>query len=268
MKDTSGYVYAGESRGELLAWLNGLLHLGVNRIEQCGSGAVYCQIMDSLYQDVPLKKVNFAAKSEYEYVANYKILQNAFDAHAVPNYIPVDRLIKCKFQDNMEFLQWLKKYWDAHYNGEHYDAVGRRGGAGPRLASPNPPKPALKTSASAALLPRTSRPQSSSSPRASAPALSKPDPLRAQLAAAERALAESEAALALATRERQFYFEKLREIEILVGDEGEPGPGCAMETGKLVDEIRGIMYKTEDGFAVPDEVEDGVAKLSVAEEVY
>lgn len=49
MKDTSGYVYAGESRGELLSWLNGLLRLGISKIEQCGTGAVYCQIMDSLF---------------------------------------------------------------------------------------------------------------------------------------------------------------------------------------------------------------------------
>lgn len=49
MKEMQSYVYAGESRGELLQWLNSLLHLGVSRIEQCGTGAIYCQIMDSLY---------------------------------------------------------------------------------------------------------------------------------------------------------------------------------------------------------------------------
>lgn len=33
-------------------------------------------------------------------------------------------------QDNLEFTQWLKKFWDAEWPGEEYDAVGRRGGAG------------------------------------------------------------------------------------------------------------------------------------------
>ncbi len=28
-------------------------------------------------------------------------------------------------QDNLEFLQWMKKYWDTHSRGEGYDAVGR-----------------------------------------------------------------------------------------------------------------------------------------------
>lgn len=44
--------------------------------------------------------------------------------------IPVEGLIRCKMQDNLEFTQWIKKFWDAEWPGEEYDAVGRRGGAG------------------------------------------------------------------------------------------------------------------------------------------
>lgn len=40
----------GESRSELLAWLNELLQVNYTRIEQCGTGAVYCQILDSIYR--------------------------------------------------------------------------------------------------------------------------------------------------------------------------------------------------------------------------
>lgn len=40
----------------------------------------------------------------------------------------MDKLIKCKMQDNLEFLQWLKKYWDAHFPGGEYDPVARRNG--------------------------------------------------------------------------------------------------------------------------------------------
>ena len=41
-------------------------------------------------------------------------------------HIDVDKLIKAKYQDNLEFLQWMKKYFDMNYNGEPYDALGRR----------------------------------------------------------------------------------------------------------------------------------------------
>lgn len=41
--------------------------------------------------------------------------------------IPVDRLIKGRFQDNFEFLQWFKKFFDANYDGRDYDAYEARG---------------------------------------------------------------------------------------------------------------------------------------------
>ena len=39
----------GESRTELLQWLNELLAINYTKIEQCGTGAAYCQIFDSIY---------------------------------------------------------------------------------------------------------------------------------------------------------------------------------------------------------------------------
>ena len=32
-------------------------------------------------------------------------------------------------RDNLEFLQWIKRFWDQNYQGTLYDAVGRRRGA-------------------------------------------------------------------------------------------------------------------------------------------
>lgn len=40
---------ANESRSELLGWVNDLLQLNVSKIESIGTGAVLCQIMDSIY---------------------------------------------------------------------------------------------------------------------------------------------------------------------------------------------------------------------------
>jgi RP/EB family microtubule-associated protein len=40
---------ANESRSDLLSWISDLLSLSVTKIEQVGTGAVLCQIMDSIY---------------------------------------------------------------------------------------------------------------------------------------------------------------------------------------------------------------------------
>ena len=73
-------------------------------------------------------KVRWNAKHDYEFVENYKVLQQAFAKNEIKRYIDVDKLVKAKYQDNLEFLQWLKRYYDINYNGEPYDALGRRKG--------------------------------------------------------------------------------------------------------------------------------------------
>lgn len=41
----------------------------------------------------------------------------------------VDKLVKGRFQDNFEFLQWFKKFFDANYvDGDDYDPIAARGG--------------------------------------------------------------------------------------------------------------------------------------------
>ena len=34
--------------------------------------------------------------------------------------------MKAKYQDNLEMLQWIKRYFDLNYNGAPYDALSRR----------------------------------------------------------------------------------------------------------------------------------------------
>jgi RP/EB family microtubule-associated protein len=99
------------------------------KIEQCATGAVYCAVMDALYPNTfPFSKVRWECKNEYEFVENYKVLQQAFDKNGVKRHIDVNKMIKAKYQDNLEFCQWLKAFFEKNYNGEPYDAVGRRKG--------------------------------------------------------------------------------------------------------------------------------------------
>ena len=45
MMDAAFFV----GKNELLNWLNDLLQLNYSKVEQCASGAAYCQIMDAIY---------------------------------------------------------------------------------------------------------------------------------------------------------------------------------------------------------------------------
>jgi hypothetical protein len=53
---------AGASRTELLQWLNEPLRLNYPKIEQCGAGGAYLQILDSIYGDIPMARVKMQAR--------------------------------------------------------------------------------------------------------------------------------------------------------------------------------------------------------------
>jgi hypothetical protein len=41
-------------------------------------------------------------------------------------HIEVEKLCRAKYQDNLEFMQWLKSFFDKNYSGAPYDPVARR----------------------------------------------------------------------------------------------------------------------------------------------
>jgi microtubule-associated protein, RP/EB family len=131
------------SRNELLTFFNTLLNLNLTKIEQTASGAVACQLTEYLFPNsIPMSRVNWAAKSSHEYVGNYKLLQKAFTKNKVQRYVDVDKLIRGKYQDNLEFCQWLKAFFDMQNGGgagrEGYDAVAVRAkGKGGKMVGMN-----------------------------------------------------------------------------------------------------------------------------------
>ncbi|KAF8326990.1 calponin homology domain-containing protein [Cantharellus anzutake] len=227
----------GESRTELLAWLNELLQTSYVKIEQCGTGGAYCQIIDSIYGDVPMSRVKMNAKHEYEFLANYKILQNVFKAHKIDKPIPVERLVKCKMQDNLEFLQWLKKYWDQNYGGQPYDAIARRKGVTldtPATIAPvsRPPVVGAATNRAATRTP--------SGVRAGSSAASNEFVLNLQ-----NQLREANVQMEGLEKERDFYFAKLRDIEILCQNQLEVLEAQSQDDPTLR-EIQKILYSVSE----------------------
>lgn len=220
---------------------------------QTCTGAVACQLMDCLHPgSVNMKKVDFNVRTDYEFVNNYKELQQAFNKLGVERAFNVNQLSKGKRQDNNEFMQWFKGYWDSVSGGQDlgasYDAVARRnicktgdwkkfslGDAAQRPTAPRPtssggdaPIPAVRP----ARVPTPAQSAPASAPRgptASKAAVraalrpagkdSKEAPIAAELAAKLAEITEQVTEMKLkvevAERERDFYFDKLRDIEIL-----------------------------------------------------
>ena len=265
-------------------------------------------------------------------VANYKLLQNAFKKNKIQKYIDVDKLIRGKFQDNLEFCQWLKAFFDqtGGINGarEGYDpvAVRAKGKGGkavgksvggvkktssarsvgtartgvssgasrrttsssvssstPTTGSRSPRRPTSATSSSSSATRRqkenttnTTTTSSSSTrlptnPRkasvtASATTKAKYEDeirslksenitLKAKYSTLEHSSAETELTLQTVESERDFYFEKLRGIELMLQvykekEEVEEGSG---EVSKVMDSIFKVMYATMDDNVEVDE---------------
>lgn len=267
------------SRHDMLSWVNDCLRSQFTKIEELCTGAAYCQYMDMLFPgSVPMKRIKFRTNLEHEYIQNFKILQAAFKKMNVDKIIPIDKLIKGRFQDNFEFLQWFKKFFDANYDGREYDAYLARDNLPMGMGGAGAPK-GNGVAVAAASVPRRA-PLVSSTSRDKIKPMSKVTPSRPMAQTVSSRPAGGLGSTANASKsssqnsvtnqqveelttqvmdmrlhleglekERDFYFSKLRDIEILCQeDEQNETPNA------LIQRILNILYATEDGFAPPDDV--------------
>ncbi|KAK3537644.1 hypothetical protein QTP70_017034, partial [Hemibagrus guttatus] len=207
------------SRHDMLAWVNDSLQLSYTKIEQLCSGAAYCQFMDMLFPGcIFLKKI-----------------------------IPVEKLVKGKFQDNFEFVQWFKKFFDANYDGKEYDPLQarqgqdiapppnpgehfihkpKRTGPGPQRTSPTVPKN----------MPTPQRALNTTIRKN--PSLARNGGGDAEIMELNQQLMELKLTVDGLEKERDFYFSKLRDIELICQEhENENNPVLT----KIID----ILYATE-----------------------
>ncbi|XP_044265715.1 microtubule-associated protein RP/EB family member 1 isoform X1 [Tribolium madens] len=253
------------SRHDMLAWVNECLQSSFGKIEELCTGAAYCQFMDMLFPgSVQLKRVKFRTNLEHEYIQNFKILQAGFKKMGVDKIIPVDKLIKGRFQDNFEFLQWFKKFFDANYDGRDYDALDARGGitlgsaahdhhVGGLVPHHAPAKPAPTRQGK-----RTTGPLTK--PTLDMPKVNTVRPITknpqnkggdaGRLDELTNQIAEFKITIDGLEKERDFYFGKLRDIEVMCQESED-------SQNPLIQKILDVLYATEEGFAPPDEVEAG-----------
>lgn len=118
------------SRQGLVGWVNDTLHLNISKLDELGTGAAYCQFMDMVFGDIPLSKVKFEARNEYEFLQNYKILQACFTKHQIDHPFDASRLAKCRLQDNLDFTQWVYRFVSNQGIVPNYDPESRRKATG------------------------------------------------------------------------------------------------------------------------------------------
>eukprot|EP00587_Corethron_hystrix_P006353 CAMPEP_0113323886 /NCGR_PEP_ID=MMETSP0010_2-20120614/16646_1 /TAXON_ID=216773 ORGANISM="Corethron hystrix, Strain 308" /NCGR_SAMPLE_ID=MMETSP0010_2 /ASSEMBLY_ACC=CAM_ASM_000155 /LENGTH=351 /DNA_ID=CAMNT_0000183019 /DNA_START=249 /DNA_END=1304 /DNA_ORIENTATION=- /assembly_acc=CAM_ASM_000155 len=268
-------------RREILAYFNNLLELDLGKIEETASGAVACQIMDYMFPgSIPMRRVNWEAKASHEYVKNYKLLQAAFTKNHIQKHVDVDRLIRAKYQDNLEFCQWLKAFCE-HTASDRpdYDPVAARSASkgGKKMSTsttkstvrsfPNEtsrnsrskttPAPMLKENISKqkSNQRRQSKPSinrgcdrvlTSPSVVADAKLIKKNTDLTARNEALEQNIIELE-------KERDFYFGKLRDIEVMCQSYEEKPENERSHTELLKDVFRVLYATTDDEVFVDNE---------------
>jgi len=182
-------------------------------------------------------------------------------------------------QDNLEFLQWTKRHWDQYYPGGDYDAVTRRkaSGAAPNAApASNSRTSGAGTASGAARRGTTPTTSNAGRPRIGAGA-GGGGPGAGALAQENATLKEAITGL---EKERDFYFSKLRDIELLLQTAVEADPEIEKDEDGLVKHIQAILYSTEvsllrrrtdsrivmltrapqEGFEIPAEAEGGAAE--------
>lgn len=253
MMDAAYFV----GRNEILSWVNSTLELSLSKVEEAASGAVYCQLMDVVHPGmVSMHKVSFDAKSEYEMIQNYKVLQDVFNKLKIGRHIEVSKLVKGRPLDNLEFLQWMKRYCDC-INNNHvnpsYNATERReackGGkeTNKRVTPCSTNKPANNNGAAKV---------TNNNPARRVTENTHPNNGRAPIMAAspkqmhdsgsnedQKQITELKLSVESLEKERDFYFTKLRDIEILCQ---------APELSHLavVKAVQKILYAAEDSPSV------------------
>ncbi|KAI6646664.1 hypothetical protein LOD99_12785 [Oopsacas minuta] len=274
---------SGLGRSEYLGWINSSLDLQLKKVEEMCTGAAYCQFFDIMFPGaINLKKIKFTTKQEYEYINNFKILQGSFSQLKVEKTIPIEKIVKGKFQDNFEFLQWFKEFYNRNYDPDRsqneYDpvkvreAAGKKGGVSTRVPSTTPKSSIQQASPAPRAKPPTTKIAAKKTPEPAGPkkervsASSRPESVNSELekrledaqmiiAETDQKLKEYEifaenATLDLeqCTKERDFYFSKLRKIEVIVQESYQQGDS-------VLESIQVILYETEEGFTLPPEEE-------------
>merc|ERR1712160_159828 len=257
---------------EILAWANDAIDANLSDVAgNVGDGAAYCQLLHSVNRKcVNLKMVKFDAKDDYGYNANYNILQKALKLQKIDKVIRPDALMRGKPLDNLEFIQWLKHYCTNSSSGDGYCGQAERekwhpnlgkkdkrwagsgkasSGGGADVAAPA----AAKKPAAAR---KPAAPSRAAGGNASAASSAELQSAKDSLAEQTQMTEDLQLNVDALEKERDFYFGKLREIELLCQEREDDDMQDNEPLSTLVNTIKEIMYATDDADAPAAEEEE------------
>lgn len=235
-----------QSRHELVAWVKSYTGHNIQKVEDLSAGSAYCVMFNILFPgSVALNRVKVNTTLPHEKLANFKLLQKAFTRYKVDKNIPIEKLVEAKFQVNLEFLQWFRVFFDANQSGqEPLSAAPRTMNSSPRR-QPN----VMHNSAGSD---RSASSTVGIAAQKKAPRFGMagaPSDTRSDTEAIRKELANLTLSHEVATKEREFYFKKLLEVEAYCQQDDVKDTPLAMR-------ILDILYATDDtaGGAVEDSV--------------
>lgn len=234
--------------------------------------------------------VNWGAKTSVEFTANYKVLQDCFTKLHIERHIDVGRLIGGRYMDNLEFMQWFKRFFELSCSGrpDDYDPVtvrtkGKGSSSVDTVKKTVNSKPATAPASTKQIVTKATSIQKENKAPAAKPTISttssttnvvtakvspaKPNPnvnvdaykqeielLKDANSIASQNFEALKAEVLGVEKERDFYFEKLRDIEVILQEVEDNGNG-----NDLTASIFKILYATADGFAPAATAEDSEA---------
>uniref|UniRef100_A0AAQ4QCZ1 DNA (cytosine-5-)-methyltransferase n=1 Tax=Gasterosteus aculeatus aculeatus TaxID=481459 RepID=A0AAQ4QCZ1_GASAC len=120
IRDKSSRIY-------LVSWYNNLLKTNFKDVQEMGSGACQCQIMDCIIPgSIAMTKVKFDAHSEDDCKHNFRLLHEAFSKNGLTKIIPIEELIQGDLKVHFDLLKWLKRFYTSNNKNNKYDPVKAR----------------------------------------------------------------------------------------------------------------------------------------------
>lgn len=227
-----------------------------------------------------MKKVNWGARNDYEFVKNYKVLQSVFNKHKIQKHVDVEKLVRGKYQDNLEWMQWLKSFYESNMGEDEakdYDPVSRRSRSkgAPKATARRAPAAAEKENRKRTVAAKKSSTAATTNRKATASAASstrrKPAAASSGASVAHvKKLTSENAELKLMVegleKERDFYFNKLRDVEVLLQNEklsGETDEGN-ISAKDLAKKVLAVLYATDEEAGVGEESANASAPAEAA----